>query len=100
MNLPELKEDERMPELDPPVGMMLPLGLKLLELDIETVGVIGRVELVELLLWLEEELPVGAVTPVRKPEPAGVNAVASLPTAKTTRAMSKLNFMAAGNERD
>lgn len=100
VNLPRLKEDGSMPELDPPVGVMLPLGLKLLELDIVILGVTGRVELVELLLRREEEPPVGAVTPVIRPEPDGVNADASLAIAKATRTMSKPNFMIAGDERD
>ncbi len=100
VNLPRVKEEERMPELNPPVGLMLPLGLKLLKLDIERLGVAGRVELVELLLRREEEPPVGAVTPVMKPEPDGLCAYASLAIAKATRTMSKLNFMIAGNERD
>jgi len=88
MNLPGLKEDKGKPELDRPVGVTLPLGLKLLELDFGIEGATCPVELVELLLRLEEEPPVGAVTD-------DVNADASLAMAKTTRAMSRLNFMTA-----
>lgn len=94
---PELNEDERIPEEEPPVG------LKLL--------VTGRVELVELLLIREEEPPVGAVTPVRidlvliREEELPAEAVeelndcvdAWLVRAKATRAMLRLNFMAAGD---
>lgn len=93
----EEERDETKPELDRPVGvMLLPLGRNLLELEIDTDGVTGRVELIELLLLsLLDELPVEPVTPVMKPEPAGVNAETSPAMARATKAMSKLTFIVA-----
>lgn len=78
VNRPELTEDERIPELDPPVGAVTPVRIDLLPTRV---------------LTREEEPPVGAV--------GGINDCvdASLARAKATRAMFRLNFMAAGDGR-